>query len=139
MALITVRTKIVLVVTSTRSATFLQNRLNNVIWPDLRDAMVDALNADPETSHDSHAIQATVHFYGDGSGQAEINARGSITVETTRTIDQIRAGFDAVLDDWKVILRDAINSDPQTSLGGVDYPQPFHLHRSVGSTDEDVP
>ena len=137
--MITVRTKIALVITSGRSETFLRNRLDNVIWPNLRDAMIAALNADAETRHDSHTVQHTVHFYGSGGGQAEVHVRGSITVETTRTVTQIRSGFDAVLDEWKNILRDAINSDPQTTLGGVDYPQPFHLHRAATSVDEDVP
>lgn len=138
MALITVRAKLTLVITSGRSPTFLQNRLNNVTWPDMRQAMIDALNADAQTTHDSHDVQHTVDFY-EGETQAEVHIRGSITVETTRTIDQIRSGFDAVLDDWRIILRDAINSDPQTTLGGVDYPQPFHVHRAAASVDEDVP
>ena len=104
----------------------------------MRDAMIAALDADAQTTHLSHAVSASVHYYA-GETQAEINARGTITVETTRTLAQLQAGFDAVLDEWKVLLRDAINSDPQTTLGGVDYPLPFHLHRSTGSPDEDVP
>ena len=138
MALITIRAKCTAVITSSRPIGFLEARLANVLWPALRQAMIDEINADAQTSHDSHVVDPTVHYYA-GDDQAEINVAGSLTVETTRTVDQIRAGFDAVLDLWKVIIRDEIAGDAQTTLDGVDYPQPFHVHRAATSADEDVP
>ncbi len=129
--------KLVVTITTTRSQAGLQNRFNAQVWPDLRQSMVDTLNADAATVHVSHEATARVYVRDDGTG--ELRVKGSLTVDTTRSLAQLHTGFDTVLDDWKDIFRSAIASDSQTSLGTPNGSTTWHVHRSTGSFDETEP
>lgn len=120
--------KVVILLQTTRSEIVLRNQMMNGVWPDLRDAAVDALNADPQTSHVSHVFRVMVHVRADGS--AEVYPKIQATIDTTRTRQQLLNGLDSLLDEWKTIVRGHVNADAQTTITG------WHRHLSTGPVDE---
>jgi hypothetical protein len=123
--------KVVILLQTTRSENVLRNRMTNQVWPDLRDAAVDALNADAQTSHVSHVFRVMVKVRADGS--AEVYPKMQATIDTTRTRQQLLNGLDSLLDEWKTIVRGHVASDAQTTITG------WHRHLVAGPVDEGEP
>ncbi len=119
--------KLVALVATTRTEQQIRNRLSS-LQQEYKDRLQALADADPQTTITGFGYRLKV---GMKDGLAEVYPKLVISLDTTRTEDQIRAALNDVFVDLKQAIRALVASDPRTSLVS------WHYHLTTGSVDED--
>ena len=122
--------KVVVWFNSTRSFTQIRNFFQNTVLPDVRAAVVSRVtpNFNNVTFSQRLGLEQNV---GGAFGVADFEAYAKVVFsgDTELTPQQVRDGFDNIVDDIKIIIRNHATSQGATIIG-------WHVHRTSGHFDE---
>lgn len=127
MAALTLFAKFVVVLDTPRSEAVIRSNMAT-LEQTYRDRIADAIAGDPQTTFTSATYRLKV---APRDGGWQVYPKLILTVDTTRTRQQVHQVLDGIFDDLKADIRALVQGDALTTIVS------WHRHLSTGANDED--